>query len=191
MISLFLLLSSVSYAQPPKCGKAQASIEERVLECSKLSGSSKMTKKGVRWDLVARSYDASKNFEVWRDSKTGLVWGDRLDKRYGQAFAVEKECVMDFYEYICHATKEFACGSDDGVKANAGISERTFGLPTMGEFAQATDDGAREVLPNLSHELYWTLSMNIYSDYHAYVFVDGGFLDMGIDFKGDVRCVGR
>src|SRR5262245_26872135 len=89
MVSVLISCSTMTQsvrrpASLDDCGtKDSMSTEERIQDCSRLSESSKKPK-NVVWNLVARKYDLSsgKSYEIWRDSKSGLLWGDRLDSNY-------------------------------------------------------------------------------------------------------------
>ena len=132
------------WGNPSECGTVGGTTENQIRDCaSKIPGSSK-SPKGVEWNLVKRMRDPSSGriYESWRDSKTGLVWGDRLMDRM----------VYSHFEAVAIASNgtvkaETACLSEEGKRANADVSDRKFGLPTAAEFSQAQADGS-EAAPN-------------------------------------------
>lgn len=136
---------------------ASIGVEDRIKDCSMLPGSSKTTSKSVRWDLVARRRDSStgKFYEVWKDSKSGLTWGDLLDSNTTHYNAVgmaangkvaqEKACAPD---------------SEEAKRANARVSEKSFALPTIEEFEAAEKNGVREVVPNMAGYYFWSASLD-------------------------------
>ena len=80
------------------------------------------------------------------------------------------------------------------MRANSGISDKKFGLPTVDEFRKAEADGIREALPNMRDHFFWSASLypyvsdfaRVFSGYDGYSYVD--FRDNG---GYSVRCVGR
>ena len=73
-----------------ECGTNEGTTESRIADCAKLPGSSAGHKGPipgpnlVEWNLVSRSRYPfwGRFYEVWKDSKTGLFWSDRLSKEY-------------------------------------------------------------------------------------------------------------
>jgi hypothetical protein len=180
-------------------------VEDRIQNCSRYPGSVKKTNKNVTWNLVARKRDRStgRYYEVWKDSSTGLLWGDRLDSTYSHYNAVAlatAPCQVDHnapnYSKNCPVTSEKACGSAEGKRAQAGVNEKSFGIPTIQEFLQAEKDGVREVAPNMAGQWYWSASLDsIYPEFARLFYGgDGGAYNVVV-FRsyGDasVRCVGR
>ena len=169
---------------------AEITTDQRIKDCSVLSGSSKKTKAGVSWNLVARKRDRAtgKFNEVWKDSKSGLLWGDTLDSDYSHYNAVELSATGK-------VLSEKACASDEGKKASAGIREKSFGLPTIEEFQKAEQDGIREVVPNMYGHWFWSASLYPSNAYFARVFSGYDGYSYSRDDRDDddleVRCVGR
>ncbi|MBY0471378.1 hypothetical protein K2X30_09445 [bacterium] len=170
-------------------------IDARIKDCAAFPGSSKKGK-GVPWNLVSRKLDpTSRKFkEVWKDSNTGKLWGDRLESTYvhdtqyprkGYEAAVEMDGKT--------VKKEMACVSKEGKAASAGIQEKAFGLPSIEEFEQAEKDGIREVVPEMGGHFFWSASLYPYDPDFARVFGggNGGSGYGSRDDGGSVRCVGR
>lgn len=188
MSGAWILNKLIPYAEA-----AGHSIEERIRDCSSLPESVKKTRSGVVWNLVARNRDDKEKafHEVWRDSATGLLWGDSLgpEKTYSHQAAVRLDAEG-------RVVSETTCNSELGRKANAGISERKFGMPTMNEFARADKNGLREVLPHLTYSFTWSSSLRPGNSDMAL-----GYSGYNGDLKGSyhrkfvtdglVRCVGR
>jgi hypothetical protein len=162
-------------------------VEDRIKNCSALPKAIKKTQKNVIWNLVARSRDrkTGKFYEVWRDSKSGLLWGDRLDKRYSHYDAIALGLKGN-------VVSESACNSDNGKTANAGIGEKKFGLPTIEEYLQAEENGVREVLQNMD-DFFWSASRypNDTDNARGFFGSSGYFVNDPRDDYGSVRCVGR
>jgi len=88
--------------------------------------------------LVQRNEDKS---EIWKDEKSGLIWGDKLPKSISQHKAGT------------------AC------KKLAKIDGKSWRLPTKEEFEEAEVHGIRSALPNMSYE-FWSSSLDAsYSRY--------------------------
>jgi len=168
---------------------ADVTIEDRIKDCAGIPKSSVKSSAGVTWNLVSRKRDPkSGEFkEVWKDSKSGLLWGDAQDKRYMHYNAI----ALDSNNNVISET---ACKSDEGKAANAQIGEKAFGLPTKQEFGQAEKNGVREVVPNMRGRWFWSASVHPAHSYYAFGFLgDFGVVDLGSrDLSFDsVRCVGR
>lgn len=197
---ILVIMFSPAWADSRECGLKQSSIDKRIQDCSLFPRSSKMTSANVQWDLVARSFDLSsgRTYEVWRDSETGLLWGDRLEGSYAYdniyspgAYAVE----IDTDSSQGRVIKEIACLSDRGSLANARITEKRFGLPTIEELDVALNNGILEVVPNLYMSLfvYWSATLDSYLYQYARV-VDTRGMSTTSMYRGlsnSVRCVGR
>src|SRR3989344_6572222 len=155
LLSIVAVSSGAQGVPYDECGFDQSSIEGRIQDCAKFPGSSRTSSVGVRWDLVARRHDQPSNrtYEVWIDSWTGLLWGARLDRLYsldnfysfGARYAVE----MDVNNLSGKVIYETACLSDEGKRANVGITERQFGLPSIEEFKNARAHGMRFIIPDM------------------------------------------
>ena len=188
---------SFAYADQKECGIKKTTIEERLKDCASLPGSSKVSKSGVSWNLVARGRKEKTGsfYEVWKDSRSGLLWSDRLDSFYshdnffphnGLDYAV----ILDKKDGKVIGEK--ACASKEARTATAEISEKKFALPTVEEFVQAETNGVREVLPNMKNYWFWSTSLYPHSaDGARAYFGSYGLLIYGIrhdDFYS-VRCV--
>jgi hypothetical protein len=162
-------------------------LEQRIKDCAALPGSLKRTKAGVAWNLVARRRDRATGAfsEVWKDSKSGLVWGDNLRSTYTHYNAV----ALDLKGQV---SQEKACVGEEGKQAVAGVTGKSFGLPKIEEFEQAEKNGIREALPNMNH-WFWSASLYAYSQDGArgfYGYSGASYVVFrGVDFS--VRCVGR
>jgi hypothetical protein len=163
-------------------------VEDRIKNCIALPNASKETKARVKWNLVSRSRDGKtgKFYEVWKDSQSGLLWGDRLDSNYIHYSAVR---LGDDGKVVT----EKACHSREGRTANAGVREKKFGLPTIEEYVQAEKNGVREALPNMENYLFWSASLYPDNAYTARGFDgnNGGLFFDGLSYDHSVRCVGR
>ena len=162
---------------------------QRIKDCSLRKDSSKTTSKGVKWNLVARKRDVStgKYYEVWKDSKSGKVWGDKLDSDYTHHDAIE-------LNMSGKVIKEKACITEEAKRASARIGDKSFGLPTIKEYEDAESNGIREVLPNMRYSWFWSASLSPYGSDGARGFDgdDGNSFDFGIRAgHSSVRCVGR
>jgi len=170
---------------------AGISLEDRIKNCAKLPASVKKVKahkgKEITWQLVSRMQDpknSKKFYEVWKDTQTGLIWGDRLSKKYKHYDAVK---LRDDNSVI----EETACNSYEGKIANTNISERKFRLPTMKEVKQANKNGLFEVLPNMGSYFFWTVTMDANSNEYARGYKNYGDLNTGGERSDafSVRCV--
>lgn len=173
----------------PDARAAGYTVEDRIRNCIALPNAIKKTQSGVSWNLVSRSRDPKigKFYEVWKDSQSGLLWGDRLDKRYTHHDAI----ALGINGKV---VSETACGSDEGKVASAGIGEKKFGLPTIEEFQQAEKNGVREVLPNMKDYFFWSASRDPgYTGYaRGFNGYDGVSSSVAVRvYVNSVRCVGR
>jgi hypothetical protein len=161
-------------------------IEDRIKNCNQ-SVQANFTSI-VSWNLVARSTDPSsgKTYEVWQDSMTGILWGDKLDQQYTHYDAVVLDTNWDH-----RVLRELACNSEDGHRATAGITEVAFGLPQQQEIYQAVRDGLLEVLPNLRKgDYFWSASLDANYIDAAQVFDVQGNTSAQKGFNS-VRCISR
>jgi len=172
----------------PEAKAAGYTTEERIKNCVSLPGAIKKTVAGATWNLVSRSRDpkTGKFYEVWKDAKRDLLWGDRLDNKYTHYNAV----ALDSNGKVI---SESACKSEEGQKASAGIGEKKFGLPTIEEFQDAEKNGVREVLPNMKDYFFWSASLDPDgTDYARGFYGSGGDSDVDDrDYDYSVRCIGR
>jgi len=107
------------YAAP--CG-LQGTVEERIKGCSHVKDS---------FILVMKTSDGR---EVYKDSKSGLMWSSRIS-----------------YE-TNHYGSQKACPSE---LPEAKVLELKWRLPTLKEFEQAAIHGIKTALPNMNHS-FWT-----------------------------------
>jgi hypothetical protein len=153
------------------CG-LEGSVEKRARNCALVPGSTKKTSAGVIFKLVSRKKDPfyKTTFEVWKDTKTGLIWSDRLQDGFNLFQAIEwdeKSCVVGNPNMArnCLVKEELACEDKLAQLATNWITDRKFAMPTAGEYIQAEANGFREVLTNMhlpdsdrdTH--YWTASL--------------------------------
>ena len=167
-----------------ECGN-RGSTEERVQDCAPVPTSHRNFKE-YSWDLVTRLKGSDGYFrEVWKDTQTGLLWGDRLDSRL-----THYEAASSVDGLVEH---EIACISDEAALANGRISDRLFGLPSRHDFWEADLHGMRQVLPKAWWD-HWTstwpfFDRNAPSD-SAFVYPSGLAWNRHIN-RVPVRCVGR
>lgn len=184
----------------PEAMAADVSVEDRIKDCAKVPGSKKISTpnktnpKGVEWNLVSRRRDpeSGRLMEVWRDSKSGLLWGDALNSKYKHYDAI----ALDSRSNV---VSETACKSDEGKAANAQLGEKAFGLPTREEFEGAEKNGVREVVPNMIDRIAgpWFWSASVHPAYSDRAFCFSGHLGVVDHYDNrdftfvSVRCVGR
>ena len=196
---IFVLLNGVVVFanSDPNCGVV-GSVKDRIQDCAKLPNSEKNPTGSVVWNLISRMHDdkTGRSYQVWQDSNTKLLWGDMLDSSYHHINAAE----WDWDRGV--VTKEIACTSNEGSRANAQISDKSFGLPTRAEFETAEKHGMREVVPNLDPMLspllaFWAAERRVEFPYGTYYFMwDNGQIGYGLAYNGfydevRVRCVAR
>lgn len=120
LIFISLLFSLSALATP--CG-LEGSIEERIKSCNLIK---------ENFVLITRT---DKGLEIYKDVKTGMVWGDRI--------------VYDFNHY----GSQKACGDDlPESQLLKGINWR---LPTVREFEVAASHGMKASLSHMDHA-FWT-----------------------------------
>lgn len=153
---IFLLIFPLNLFASNSCGYL-GSVEDRIKNCKTHTG---------LFDLVFRSEEG---VEVWRDSKTGLLWGDQLHQK------------------MTHFNAMSACQTEltslGGIKGD-------WRLPTSLEFRELGSNGAKEVLPNTSG---WFWSSKVHIDFKAYAWVFSPYYNRGFFghrvSDGAVRCV--
>lgn len=121
IFSISLLFLSVNVWAKP-CG-LEGSIDERIKSCNHAKG---------EFVLVARN---DKGLEIYKDQKTGLMWGDRIS--------------TDFNHY----GSQMACEKD--LKEAELIKGVNWRLPSVREFETAASHGMKESLPNMQYS-FWT-----------------------------------
>lgn len=161
---LYTVLKNFNPSYRP-CG-LKGSVEERIRDCSYQSTSEK-----EGFVLVTRTKEFK---EVHKETKTGLLWGDRLPSTMN------------------HYNAEKACNGS--LAEVAKISEVTWRLPSEKEYEEAEKNGIRKALPNMNY-WFWSSSVRrsdsddvwLFSPYTGdifYVFNRNGV-------NGSVRCVAR
>jgi hypothetical protein len=129
-------------------------------DAGELSWTNSSSGQTVIWKLVARRRDPSTGefHEVWQDSHSLKLWGDTLDGSYSHYNAVELNAAGKVVgEKACAPTND-PQQSAVAKSANAGVDDKSWGLPTIKEFQQANDDGITQVLPNMGH-WFWSASL--------------------------------
>jgi hypothetical protein len=159
---LYTVLKQFNPNQKFPCG-LKGSVDERIRDCSY-----QLTSEKEGFVLVTRSKEFK---EVHKDTKTGLLWGDRLPSTMNQYYA-EKACNAILAEV-------------------AGISNSaTWRLPSKEEYEEAEKNGIRKALPNMN---YWFWSSSVHRSYYAWLFNGfNGDTDYYVrNYDGSVRCVAR
>lgn len=121
----YIFLSCLFFVLPVwarPCG-LEGTVEERIKNCDFASGS---------FVLVARD---DKGVEIYKDLKTGLLWGDRIKS--------------DFNQY----GSSKACSS--GIPEAGILKGFSWRLPSIREFERAAANGMKEALPNMNHS-FWS-----------------------------------
>jgi hypothetical protein len=199
---LFFSISHANADGLQTCGLTESTIDARIQNCSAVPNSQRVSGTGVKWNLVARSHDVQtgKFYEVWEDSNTGLVWGDRLDREYTHFDAVTfgSQCHTDSLGYVlyCNVISETACESADGIRANVGIAERKFGLPRTDEYWTSFEDGILEVLPDIRQGFFWSVDFPTDRDPATQALIFDGYESSPEELSPrdsltSVICVGR
>jgi hypothetical protein len=157
---LYTVLKAFDPAQKYPCGLS-GSVDERIKDCSVQETSSK-----GNFVLVSRSKDFK---EVHKDTKSGLLWSDRLASK------------------MTHYDAQKACKAD--LKEVAGV-QGSWRLPSIDEYNTAESNGVSSALPNMN---YWFWSSSVHQSDAKFAWVFGG--DDGVVFDGfryddvSVRCV--
>lgn len=194
--------SNLAHAGTKVCGKS-GTTQQRIQDCS----FSVTTSKNVTWNLVSRFSENGHLYEVWSDSKTGLLWGDTIMSRAGGEISFDynsaakrkygeacKNSTLASGVVNCPIEIEKACDSPEGKFANARIEDRVFGLPTADEVATSFNDGLFEVVPRPQVEprrcWYLTASEILRGTWRTVIF---SCAEKWIYWSGPqlVRCVGR
>lgn len=115
--------------------------------CASMADSSFTSETGVKWELAARKLAANgRLYEVWKDTSTGILWGDRLDGWYRHTDTV----AVDSSGKV---TTEIACVSPQGKMSGADLGQN-FSLPSAKEFEVAFRNGLNRLQPYLNFN-YW------------------------------------
>lgn len=171
----------------PECGTTQKTISDRIADCARFTESSRTSKAGILWRLVARKVSSTEaDVEVWQDSKNGLIWSDvlkgnnprlsgfydakgyyagRLSYSVSLKLRPREKCKISQVSensktLDCPVLQETACQSERGALAAAGIQEVKFGIPSALEALNSVQDGMPEILPNYDR-IFWTRSKNL------------------------------
>lgn len=190
LVFVFLSVSGEVAKAAPDCGTS-GTVEQRKADCN----NSILTSAKVLWSLVSRAQNMQLNrtYEVWEDSKSGKLWGDLLDTRHcfdssycGNRAAVELSANNSI-------GRQIACTSEAAKKANAGITDRVFELPSIEDYRAAQANGMLQVLPNLYMKVVYYWSSTLFDDAHAYLFDGRGQSDSAAWRASyySVRCIGQ
>ncbi len=155
--------AEVATIQRQSCGES-GTIEERMMDCSTMSDS----KKG-NFVLVTKTKDSK---EIYKDMKSGLIWGDRLPNKMDH-FEAEKACNDQLAEV-------------GGIKAS-------WRLPTKEEFEEAEKNGVISSLPNMKNRWFWSSSVHSNYSNDAWLFNGNNGSTVG-GYRSNnysVRCVAR
>ena len=162
---LYTVLKNFDPSVKYPCGLS-GSVEQRIEDCSNIESSVSGS-----FVLVTRTKEFK---EVKKDTKSGLLWGDRLPTTMNNYDAM-KACKADLAEV-------------------GGVVSGTWRLPTMEEYIEANINGIKSALPNMN-SLWWSSSVDRSSDEIAWLFDDingevyDGFRDDDDGYS--VRCVAR
>jgi hypothetical protein len=176
------------------CG-LKGTIEERIADCAKETS---YKNNGAVWDLVSSVTVDGKipiNYQVWQDFFTGLIWSDLLDTKfsYDQAIQVDENyCTQgaDNFTKNCKVIRQIACVSEEGKRAEDGITDHQFELPTLEQFTLAESDGIREVLPNTNYT-FLSSSLNSTASADARGYENGALVNINRTEAKSVLCVAR
>lgn len=164
LVLIFFFMSSV-WAAP--CG-LEGSIDQRIQDCGLTKGN---------FSLVSRN---EKGHEIYKDLKTGLLWGDRIPVDFNH-YGSSKACSSDIFE--------------SGL-----LAEARWRLPTINEFEVAASHGMKEVLPRMYHAFWSSTSMKIKSKRLRKKIPARAYLWDGLEERTDtgdlkdaasVRCVAK
>ncbi|MBP9682459.1 MAG: hypothetical protein KBD76_13720 [Bacteriovorax sp.] len=207
------------------CGTTQNTLAARIADCLAQNGTDATWDGAVKgisgegvWKLVTRT---STSKEVWRDERTGLLWGDNLGaKSWCEASGNTQTNATDgtgngdcdpanfFNKSVCVeggslapaiAGENWTSGTYDNAKGAMGaISSATspsvrWRLPTRNDWYQADINGIRFVLPNMAVS-FWTASTHSLVRGSGITF-SGHYGVAGSDSKFNpgpsIRCIGR
>jgi hypothetical protein len=123
---LYTVLKNFNPSQKYPCG-LKGTVRERIRDCSY-----QLTSKKEGFVLVTRTKEFK---EVYRDTKNGLLWGDRLPS----------DTFFDFAKKACKSQL-----------AEVGkIAEVVWRLPSIEDYYQSERNGMRKALPNMNH-FFWS-----------------------------------
>ena len=168
LIALLILSPSFAFANPTvklPCGLS-GTTEERIVDCAKQDSSTVGS-----FVLVTRANDS---MEVYKNSKSGLIWSDRVSKQM---------------------TFDQALGACKAGLAEMGGVVGDWRLPTREEFDIAFIDGiTKEDLPNWDSWSWWTSRTESKFPGYGWQFFAFDGSTGGVNIKtaeGAVRCVTR
>lgn len=139
---------------------------------SAAAGTECVTAQNARFKLLQRKNGK----EIWKDLKSGLVWGDEMTERASRKKA-NAECAKKV--------------EGENVAGRIHASR----LPTLDDYAQAESHGFREVLPGMKNQVYWIDSQvpgaaNVGHVFNANVGKPFLITYRAINFE-KIRCVGK
>ena len=120
ILLFILMIINAAFASP--CG-IQGAIEERIKECGMTKGN---------FALVARD---EKGVEVYKDLKSGLIWGNRIGSDFN------------------HYGSQKACPGENPESSL--LKDLKWRLPTVREFEESASHGMKSTLPNMNY-WFWT-----------------------------------
>jgi hypothetical protein len=127
-------------ARQKECGPISAAFGPYTSNCASIPKATEAWYQGAAWELVARKWDANGRFyEVWRDTRSGLLWSERLDSWYTHEEALSAESPAG-------PSREKACASAEGKRASAGLPY-SFRLPSSYEYLKAFENGIERARP--------------------------------------------
>lgn len=164
LVFIFLLTSSV-WARP--CG-LEGSVDHRIQDCGLTKGN---------FGLVSRN---EKGNEIYKDLKTGLLWGDRIPVDFNH-YGSSKACSAENFESLV-------------------LPEAKWRLPTINEFEVAASHNMKNALPRMFHAFWSSTSMKIKSKRLRKKIPARAYLWDGLEERTDsgdlkdaasVRCVSK
>ncbi|HLE01069.1 MAG TPA: hypothetical protein VJB59_12450 [Bdellovibrionota bacterium] len=142
------------------CGTAEGSIESRIADCAEeWDGAVNTAGPAAKWKLVTRTADLD---EVWLDSRTGLLWSDRLGAaatNFCNASGSNEDLSGIPGLANCSGIPGW-CDSASMVRYRGNLTSGVYWrLPTNFDWLQAEIDGVRFVLPRMADlSTYWSSS---------------------------------
>ncbi len=155
-----ILLSNLAFANKSPCG-LEGTLQERLKDCKE---------EKFKFQLVSRS---KKLKEVWRDSRTGFLYSDKL----------QHSMTFDDAKASCESNFDILEGIDVSWK-----------LPHFYEPSHVL----RAILPNMKNNLFWVTAFES-NDNTAAIFTGDkrpdihgdGYISVNKNEKHEVRCTGR
>ncbi|RZA07046.1 MAG: hypothetical protein EOP11_08775 [Proteobacteria bacterium] len=135
-------------ARQKECGPIAAAFGPYTSNCATIPKAKEAWYQGAAWELVARKWEANGRFyEVWRDTRSGLLWSERLDSWYTHEEALSVESPAG-------AGREKACASAEGKRASAGLPYN-FRLPSSYEYMKAFGNAIDKARPRYGFR-FWS-----------------------------------